>query len=194
MKKIIFFTITVLVFFASSTNAQSLTANDTSVTIDGNSQATGNLRIGLETSESCIAVGFRLNLPPEIMSGSISKSADTKYKIDRYDENYLVFSDQNYLLEEITSLLGISIHSSFDASGVYNCRITDIEFATKDFTLVTQPDVLFTVMVNNTNSINAVTFDGEEEIFSVAGIKQNILKKGANVVRRADGTAVKVFK
>lgn len=194
MKNIIYITIALLGLFAGNANAQSLSANDVKVYIGDTYMQLGNLFIKLHDADDCIAVGFRLKLPSTINTGGDITTMGLEHDIDTFNYKYLIASDENKTFEGISELLILGIMASYDTWGDHICRITDIEFATKDHKLITQPDVTFKVTVTNPNNINGVTVDGEDDIYSVSGIKQNALKKGVNVVRKADGTTVKVFK
>lgn len=196
MKKIISIALTLLALVSTNAEAQTLSANNATITINGTTQGMGYLRLDIKDAENCTAVGFRLSFPSELYGKDISIPIDLKHEYLEYRNKYLFCSDDNETFVNSVRLMTLSVCSDFTASGVYNCRITDIEFATKDFKLITQPDVQFTVTVNNPNAIDGIYVnpDGGEQIYSVSGIKQSQLQKGVNIIRKADGKTVKIFR
>ena len=197
MKKIIVILLVLFTMQIANVNAQTLTANDVSIKVSGNSQWPGTLKIGLNDAEDCTAVAFRISFPANIGGSDISMSMDMTHSLYTYGDKYMFLTDDNTAFANIMKLMGQSISASFDASGIYIGQITDIELVTKDFKLITLPDVSFTITVDNdTNAIDVTSPDsnGDEQIYSVSGIIQDELMEGVNIIRKADGTTMKVLK
>lgn len=198
MKKVLCIALCIFALISHNVNAQTLSANDVYIRIDGNSQYLGRLGIKLKDAQDCVAIGFRISFPEEINSGG-SMSTPIGFKHDIYDHNdkFLFVSDDNDTFESDIELLDLSPQAvSFDAFGTYECLISDIELATKDFQLIQLPDVSFTVLIDNQNSIGVIDeeLNGDEQIYSVSGIIQDELMEGVNIIRKADGTTMKVLK
>lgn len=202
MKKIIFIALALLALVSTNAKAQYISANNTTIKIEGDSQTGGKILFDLHDAADCVALGFRIQLPAEIYEYQGVLIESPIYLIDHdtynYGKRYLIVSDDNDTFNDATTFKHLSLQANSNASGSYTGRIADIEFATKDLKLITTPDVLFTVTVENQNDIitgiDSQVGTQDETIYSVSGIKQNSLKKGVNIIRRADGTTVKQFK
>lgn len=199
MKKIIFIAFALIALASTDANAQYLSVNNTTVKIDGNSHTSGKLLLNIHDADDCVALGFRLVFPEEIYEEYVFGSPIFfEHDMYHYDSKFLIVSDENNTLDGVTTIFDKRLLAANTASGPYTGRIADIEFATKDLKLITTPDVLFTVTVENQNDIitgiDSQVGTQDETIYSVSGIKQNSLKKGVNIIRRADGTTVKQFK
>ena len=197
MKKIIVVFLILFTLQTTNVNAQTLRANDVSVKISGTSQWLGTLNIGLIDAEDCTAVAFRISFPNEIGNSDIGTPIDMTHSLYSYENKYMFLNDDNQTLAKSMELMSLSISATSDASGVYLGRVTDIELVTKDFQLITLPDVSFTVSVDNeTDAVTGISSDSddEEQIYSVSGIRQNQLQNGVNIIYNSDGTIKKVLK
>lgn len=157
----------------------------------------GLLNIDLQDVEDCTAVAFQVSLPSSIGVRDIGMPIGMVHSLYNYGDKYMFLSDDNVAFQSNVDLMDLSMTANLDASGIYVGRITGVELVTKDFQLVTLPDVSFTVTVDNdTDAINGMPSDslGDEQIYSVHGIRQNTLQQGVNIVRRADGSTIKVLK
>ena len=182
---------------AFNTNAQTITASDVYIKISGNAQRMGLLNIDLQDAEDCTAVAFQVSLPSSIGVRDIGMPIGMVHSLYNYGDKYMFLSDDNVAFQSNVDLMDLSMTANLDASGIYVGRITGVELVTKDFQLVTLPDVSFTVTVDNdTDAINGMSSDslGDEQIYSVHGIRQNTLQQGVNIVRRADGSTIKLLK
>ena len=182
---------------AFNANAQTITASDVYIKISGNAQRMGLLNIDLQDVEDCTAVAFQVSLPSSIGVRDIGMPIGMVHSLYNYGDKYMFLSDDNAAFQSNVDLMDLSMTANLDASGIYVGRITGVELVTKDFQLVTLPDVSFTVTVDNdTDAINGMSSDslGDEQIYSVHGIRQNTLQQGVNIVRRADGSTIKLLK
>ena len=182
---------------AFNANAQTITASDVYIKISGNAQRMGLLNIDLQDAEDCTAVAFQVSLPSSIGVLDIGMPIGMVHSLYNYGDKYMFLSDDNVAFQSNVDLMDLTMTANLDASGIYVGRITGIELVTKDFQLVTLPDVSFTVTVDNdTDAINGMSSDslGDEQIYSVHGIRQNTLQQGVNIVRRADGSTIKLLK
>lgn len=196
MKKILFIAFALLAVFQTRVTAQTISANDVQHQIVGNNVFGYNVTLSVKGAQNCSALGFRIDAPFDVCSENKLNGFTTlgTHKIQENDKKFLVYSQDNKALSSVFSII-TTMRPTINASGEYLCRITDIEYATNDFKLISMPDVYFKVNVNNTNGIEGVPADqDDEQIYSVSGIKQSRLQNGVNIIRKADGKTVKVFK
>lgn len=156
MKHTIFLVLVLFAMISNGTKAQTLSVNDAKITIVGDSQSSGHIGIDLTEAGNCTALAFKMVFPSDIYGADIVESDGLSHELYVYEDKYMFISDDNLKFKESMELMAMSIKSSFDADGSYSCRITDIELATTDFQLITLPDVLFTVNVDNLNAGSAV--------------------------------------
>lgn len=197
MKKKGFILLALFTCLDFNANAQIITASDVYIKISGNAQRMGLLNIDLQDAEDCTAAAFQVSLPSSIGVRDIGMPIGMVHSLYNYGDKYMFLSDDNVAFQSNVDLMDLSMTANLDASGIYVGRITGVELVTKDFQLVTLPDVSFTVTVDNdTDAINGMSSDslGDEQIYSVHGIRQNTLQQGVNIVRRADGSTIKLLK
>ena len=61
--------------------------------------------------------------------------------------------------------------------GTYNCHVSNIEYATEDFTLITKPDVSFQIIVVQAGDLNG---DGQTNIADLTAVVNYVLGKQTN--------------
>ena len=90
----------------------------------------------------------------------------------------------------------ITLNVSAEApSGDYYVYIKNINLAnTNGLTTYYPEDAKCKVSVTNTTGINVITASENADVYNVNGQKQNKVRNGFNIVRKSDGTAVKVVK
>ena len=163
---------------ASGTKAREYVSNDYLV-VNGNS-------IALENNDTYVAFQMDITVDGEFNGVELSaRAADHHIAYNQIGENkyrVIVLSNSNSAFSgNAGELINLNVNGTYELS---NIRFVDSEI---------RP--VFIGVDNTATGIGSVRAleAGAEGIYTLGGVKVNALQKGVNIVRKADGTTVKVL-
>ena len=163
---------------AAGTKAREFVSNDYLV-VNGNS-------IALENNDTYVAFQMDITVDGEFNGAELSaRAADHHIAYNQIGENkyrVIVLSNSNSAFSgNAGELINLNVNGTYELS---NIRFVDSEI---------RP--VYIGVDNTATGINSVRAleAGAEGIYTLGGVKVNTLQKGVNIVRKADGTTVKVL-
>ena len=163
---------------AAGTKAREYVSNDYLV-VNGNS-------IALENNDTYVAFQMDITVDGEFNGAELSaRAADHHIAYNQIGENkyrVIVLSNSNSAFSgNAGELINLNVNGTYELS---NIRFVDSEI---------RP--VYIGVDNTATGINSVRAleAGAEGIYTLGGVKVNTLQKGVNIVRKADGTTVKVL-
>ncbi len=163
---------------AAGTKAREFVSNDYLV-VNGNS-------IALENNDTYVAFQMDITIDGEFNGAELSaRAADHHIAYNQIGENkyrVIVLSNSNSAFSgNAGELINLNVNGTYELS---NIRFVDSEI---------RP--VYIGVDNTATGINSVRAleAGAEGIYTLGGVKVNTLQKGVNIVRKADGTTVKVL-